>query len=480
MINNIVERIDLKQTNNNTNFTQNQLVYNDKDLLKETKKEFDTKINTNITDYSIEDIFNILEINIADNTEYNDVKEEIQTKTQRFIDIFETNGNRKMVDFFKSIRTSLLGVNEADDKSLSEAEKLLISYNNTFDAEKNRGIKTNQTDTTDKSLYENSSGAGNPINRKTVTKLLNVDSRFRKNYSTTLSTDYKIDLPYPINNVIEMKLSDLEFPATYYPFTNLYENNYFWLRYEQGNGAQIYLYIFIPPGNYYHTVFISKIQESFDDLGVDLKISFNLSYDNGGGIGVGDGLVTIGVNSESNLTNINDVELNFNGKMLPTDTYNKSAKFFVEDNTELINEYYYQSSQIDYKQRIGWMLGFREPIYTGVDTYTSEGILDIIGPKYLYLLLDDYNNSSNVNFFNSSEKTMLSDNIIARISVKGYAFSIQSQTDLSIFSEPRYYYGPVDINKISIRLIDEYGRIVDLNNMDFSFTLSLITIYSKE
>ena len=32
-------------------------------------------------------------------------------------------------------------------------------------------------------------------------------------------------------------------------------------------------------------------------------------------------------------------------------------------------------------------------------------------------------------------KTMLNDNIIARMSIKGYAFSIQSQTDLSIYSE---------------------------------------------
>ena len=126
------------------------------------------------------------------------------------------------------------------------------------------------------------------------------------------------------------------------------------------------------------------------------------------------------------------------------------------------------------------MLGFRKPVYNNSDSHLSEGILDILGPKYLYLILDDFNTSNNTNFFNSSEKTMLNDNIIARISIKGYAFSIQSQTDLSIYSEPRYYYGPVNINKLRIKLIDEYGRILNLNNMDFSFTVSLISIYSQD
>jgi hypothetical protein len=73
---------------------------------------------------------------------------------------------------------------------------------------------------------------------------------------------------------------------------------------------------------------------------------------------------------------------------------------------------------------------------------------------------------------------MLPDNIIARISQKGQLFSIQSQNDFSVYSEPRYYYGPVNINKLNIQLIDEYGRPVDLHNKDFSFTLRLTTIYS--
>ena len=117
-----------------------------------------------------------------------------------------------------------------------------------------------------------------------------------------------------------MKLSDLEFPSTYYPFNDEYENNYFWIRFLQGNCAQVFLYIYIPPGNYYHSSFIKYIQDEFMRLGVDLTINFNLTYENTGGIGVGDGKVSIGVNSETNITSISEIELNFEGKKLPNES----------------------------------------------------------------------------------------------------------------------------------------------------------------
>ena len=36
----------------------------------------------------------------------------------------------------------------------------------------------------------------------------------------------------------------------------------------------------------------------------------------------------------------------------------------------------------------------------------------------------------------------------------------------------REYFGPVDIQRLTIQLKDEFGRIIDLNNMDWSFTLA--------
>jgi hypothetical protein len=41
----------------------------------------------------------------------------------------------------------------------------------------------------------------------------------------------------------------------------------------------------------------------------------------------------------------------------------------------------------------------------------------------------------------------------------------------------REYYGPTHLQKFYIRLLDKYGSIVDLNGMDFSFTLQLKILY---
>ena len=40
----------------------------------------------------------------------------------------------------------------------------------------------------------------------------------------------------------------------------------------------------------------------------------------------------------------------------------------------------------------------------------------------------------------------------------------------------RYYLGPVNIEKLKIRLLDEHGVVVDLNNVDFTLTFELETL----
>lgn len=56
-------------------------------------------------------------------------------------------------------------------------------------------------------------------------------------------------------------------------------------------------------------------------------------------------------------------------------------------------------------------------------------------------------------------------------------FSISQQNNLITITSPREYFGPVNIQSVNIQLLDEYGRILDLNNMDFSFCVTLNMIY---
>ena len=427
------------------------------------KKNNSVTFNTNINEYTIDDIFKLLDIDLGSLDDYEKLKDKVNEKVDQYVELFKKIENDDMITFFENVRISILG--EKMPQNLSEAEKLLLIYDDKFNAEtKGTNGESYNNDTQDQ-FYNSSKGAGNPINRKTVTKLVNIDSRFRKFYNSSLSTNYKLELPYIVNNVIELKLSDLEFPTTYYPFNDEYENNYFWIKKDD-----IYYYIYIKPGNYYFESLIEQIQQDLNEMNTQINVTFNLSYDNAGGVGEGSGRLVFDCSD--------NFELNFYGSKLTSDITDYHDESH-EVNDDTAKSFYDLSSNIPYQQRLGWMLGFRKDRYFNTTSYTSEGILDILGPKYLYLVLDDLQQSSNINFFGNSEESLLNGNILARISLKSYAFSVQSQGDFRIYTEPRYYYGPVNIHKLEVKIIDEFGRIVNINGSDFSFALSLKTIYSQ-
>jgi hypothetical protein len=66
---------------------------------------------------------------------------------------------------------------------------------------------------------------------------------------------------------------------------------------------------------------------------------------------------------------------------------------------------------------------------------------------------------------------------LARISIKGSHFNMLLDNETTIVSEPRIYFGPVDIQRFRIRLYDEHGRILQMNHTNFSFCLTIKTMY---
>jgi hypothetical protein len=216
------------------------------------------------------------------------------------------------------------------------------------------------------------------------------------------------------------------------------------------------------------------MQTVIDTEGLPLTISHDLDFDNDGGVGDGTGTLTIEYTGDTtNSIVITDLELNFRASKILEGDYNYNASHIIDSDDDKIEKYYNVDSSISHYQRMGWMLGFRDSLYTGSTSYTSEGQLDVIGPRYVYLLVNDFNSSSNVNFFSNSETSLLSDNILGRISLKAGAFSVQSQNDFTVYGEPRYFFGPVNIDRLHVKVIDEFGRTVNLNGMDFSFSIQM-------
>ena len=102
-------------------------------------------------------------------------------------------------------------------------------------------------------------------------------------------------------------------------------------------------------------------------------------------------------------------------------------------------------------------------------------------------MVNDYNNSVNNNFFiGAFPKYVLNKNILARIPVTPAPSSttlqqpsqqLQQENQLTQHMEPRRYFGPVDIQRLHIQIYDEFGRILDINNSNYSICLTFQCLY---
>ena len=287
-------------------------------------------------------------------------------------------------------------------------------------------------------------GVINPLKKRTIKKNLNIDSRFRENYYSSSSTNYNLTLPVNFNNVVQMQLSSVEIPTSYYVISKQYGNNFFSITVNTSTTI-----INIPDGNYDVMTIMTAINNQLVLSGSPFnKVTFAINLTNGI---TGSGQTMVGF---SDLSGNTIIELNF-----------QADKYGIDDrNTPL-------------PLKFGWILGFRNGIYVNNLDYVSEGIVDVSGPKYLFLVVDDHNNSVNNNFFSAFNSSILNKNILARISLQANPFNILQQNNLGIVTTPREYFGPVNILAMNIQLLDEYGRIVDINNMDYSFCITLTTIY---
>ncbi len=289
-------------------------------------------------------------------------------------------------------------------------------------------------------------GIINPLDKRVNRQNLNIDTRFRDNYYNSQSTNFHIDLPLRLTNVVSMQLSSIELPSTFYVISKQAGNNYLTLRYEDLSGQVI-----IPDGNYSYntlTAFINNyISAKFSDT---ILSTIVFGVDNECNSGSGKTIVGVSCSSTQPFNFVLDFQADIEGNQ--------------DINTPL-------------PLKLGWILGFREGIYINNSTYISEGLIDLLGPKYVYLVVDDFNNSVNNGFYAAFSSSILNKNILARISLQGLPFSTQTQSNLSLITFARQYYGPVDIQKLTIQLLDEYGRVINLNNCDYSFCLTLQSIY---
>ena len=136
---------------------------------------------------------------------------------------------------------------------------------------------------------------------------------------------------------------------------------------------------------------------------------------------------------------------------------------------------------------LGWILGFRKQYYN-IDDYVFRQ--DITSNKfegynaecqykpgvgYVFLSLNDYNKSVGETILSPFQESSYADgDILDKLYVEDGIIKFKENRVNYIV---RQYYGPINLKKIKIRLLDEFGRTVDLNNSDYSFSIMLEQLY---
>jgi hypothetical protein len=293
-----------------------------------------------------------------------------------------------------------------------------------------------------------SRGILNPLRKRVITRTVTIDSRFRENYYNSSATNFNVQLPMIIENVLSMQLSSIEMPTSYYVISNQYQNNYFTITVNDESEVLV-----IASGNYTTSSLSLNINTQLTNLGGNFKyVVFAVNIGTAFG---GSGQMMVGLNPNTPVGLIEKLELNF-----------QADRFGNDDRKTPLT------------LKFGWIMGFRNGIYTGNLNYVSEAILDISGPRYFYLVVEDFNNNNNNGlFYTAFNSSLLNKSILGRFPLNTSLYSLLLQNNLNVVVLKREYFGPVTIQNLQIQLLDEFGRIVDLNYMDFSFSILLTIAY---
>lgn len=395
---------------------------------------------------------------------------------------------RSLIDFLDKAKNTLILLKCGGDKSLQPPSIIPKNWKlDTFQENEPPSVPKTNHEIIDRPktpfVYSNNSdffpGTINPLNTRIISKCLNIDTRFRDNIYSTQSSDFIVQLPTKYSKVVSMQLTSIEFPISFYGISEYYNNNYIYIDVEHDifsfdssgtlysvldgsgnpqvvNTSRVFI---IPDGNYDPYDLIDVLNKLLsprtldnDLISPDDVFSYVLFLLDVSSLISGTGKVTI------------DIEPYFR------DTIHKITVDFTRDK-------YGNIETVPITSKLGWNLGFIKPIYSGSAKYVAEAIIEPINIRYLFLVLDDYNNNSTNYFESVFKKSLCAPNIIARISLFSKQFNLQTSHDYKYISEPRKYFGPVDIQRLHIRVIDDQGRTVAMNNSNFSFCIELKIVY---
>jgi hypothetical protein len=378
-------------------------------------------------------IFNLIENNVIKNTDEVDN----YLHTLKGLDSLE---NSTEVDLYNKI---------LNQNNVQEFQKELLNekYPNVGGGRVNPSL-TNKNNTNyvfNTAFNEISPGNLNAVKRIIQYCNVNINSCFRTNYYQSNPCDFTYIFPTEIKNVVSLRLVSIEIPNSWYLFSKIKKNNLFEIIVQEEKKEKCGYTIEIPEGNY--------TSESLEEY-------LNENYFCNSGINTALKYIKFSINPYNLKTQFELLEEGLEKKM----TF--SLKFS-------------ESIQQNFMNTFGWIVGFRMANYVNVTNAISEGLFDAGGDRYIYVGVNDFQYNSNSSNIVCFDKSILNEEVIAKIPMVNGKLSLIINDNNLPLSKIRLYNGPVNLSRLQIKIMDRFGSIIDLNNMDFSITFEVQILYES-
>jgi hypothetical protein len=278
-------------------------------------------------------------------------------------------------------------------------------------------------------------------NKHVKTHIISIDSRFRFNdYNVELnnlskviqvnsSTNFIFRLPLPIKNVISVKMSTIEFPNSFYTFSQSRGNTSFLLTYPSGGTTKE---INIDDGNW------DISQSGTTSLLQQIKTKIDLAFTTNSIV-----LTINPSNGKVTFTSPINFDLNF-----------KEGKFLAR-----VKDF-----------GLGYNLGFTNAsgLYVGQTKYTGNDIINTIDTNYILINLHP---DWKVVYHLNPDRTEFW--AFAKVLIDKPKFAVCYDNNQNSLSKEFFFKSPTDITSIPIKVTDPYGQTLNMNGSDFSFSLEV-------
>jgi hypothetical protein len=276
------------------------------------------------------------------------------------------------------------------------------------------------------------------VSKPSRTKYLNVDTRFTDDYTSSkndsLTNKYVITFPEPINDVLSLKLVTLELPLSFNNVSSQLGNNNFLLT-KTSDGTKTNINMI----EYYHNY------DSLRSLSLFTNLPIGITY-------------IIDDSDHWTFTNTSTESYTLDFAVDPSGNFDKNQ----------------------FKSKLGWLIGFRNDKYmlSPNTSLTGESFVNYSPTRYIYIVLDEFSNSFQNSFSSFYEKSIMNKKILAKLSLGDVNYQRHTMMSMNEYMGPlcsdiRKYSGKIDIKRINIELVNEWGKSLNMRGNDFSFLLKV-------